>query len=394
MSDSCLAVTAKRVLIGSRLEPGNDLVIIIEKGRIKEITDKKIFSETCASRIPLLDLGDRTLLPGMIECHNHVSLDARRKNYLQRMNLSACELTLDGLQNLKDDLMSGVTTARSCGDRFYIDVVLRDKIRDGEVIGPDLIASGIGMRSLHGHGYVGLPHTGVQEFRIRSRENLAHGADMLKIYITGGAPPKKGGMIPCYLSDAEVRTVAEEAENLGLPTAAHCIGGPGVRRCVENGVAVIEHAYCISDEDLDLVIRRDCWIDLTSGVFLDPAREPFYDSAFLESVRGNREKIAATMEKTIQSGVKYTIGTDAFHGNLYRELELAVALGATPRDALMAVGSRAAVMCGREDTIGSLSVGLDADLIAAEGDPLKDIRCMKDISFVMKKGNVYKNTAI
>ena len=392
MSKNSIALTARSVLTGQRLTENRDLAILVQDGVICDIIPRSALPESFLDQIPLLDLGDRTLMPGMIECHNHVCLDARREKYLQRMNLSACELTLDGLQNLRDDLLSGVTTARSCGDRFYIDVILRDKIRAGEVIGPDLIASGIGMRSKHGHGYVGLPHTGAIEFMNTSRDNLAHGVDMLKLYITGGAPPKNGGVIPCYLTAEEVRTVVEEAENLGLPTAVHCIGGLGVRRSVENGVTVIEHAYCISDEDLNLVIAHGRWIDLTSGVFLDPAREPFYEPAFLESVHASREQIAATTQKILRSGVKYTIGTDAFHGNLYRELVLAVELGADNRDVLQAVGSRAAKMCGREDSIGSIEVGMDADIIAVNGDPLTDIGCMKDVSFVMKKGTIYKNT--
>lgn len=389
MDKNLIILTADRVLTGPSLQEEEKACILVQDSKIKEVFP--IDRLDSYGQIPVADLGHSTLMPGMIECHNHVCLDARRKGYLQRMNLSACELTLDALKNLEDDLMSGVTTARSCGDRFYIDCVMRDKIRAGEVTGPEIIASGIGMRSMHGHGYVGLPHTGREEFLRRSRENLARSVDMLKIYITGGAPPKSGSHIPCYLSEEEVRTVAGEAANLGIPTAVHCIGGEGLRRCVLNGIDVIEHAYCISEEDLELVIREDKWIDITSGVFLDEAREPFYDEAFLDSVRKNRESISRNMEMLFKSGVKYAIGTDAFHGNLYRELMLAVSLGASNREALMAVGYNAARMCGRENSIGAISEGMNADIIAVGGNPLEDISCMKNVSFVMKQGVVYKN---
>lgn len=391
MKDNLTVLTAERVLTGNDLHEQHEACVLVEGKKIKDIFDRNALKEY--KEIPVVDLGNATLMPGMIECHNHVCLDARRKGYLQRMNLSECELTLDALKNLQDDLMSGVTTARSCGDRFYIDCIMRDKIKAGEVVGPDVIASGIGMRSMHGHGYVGLPHTGKEEFLHRSRENLLHGVDMLKLYITGGAPPKNGKIIPCYLTEEEVRVVAGEAENLGLPTAVHCIGGEGLRRCVENGIDVIEHAYCITDEDIELVLKKDKWIDITAGVFLDEAREEFYDDGFLESVQMNREAISRNMEKLVKSGVKYSIGTDAFHGNLYRELILAVKFGATNREALMAVGYNAAKMCRKEDRIGSISCGMNADIIAVQGDPLKDISCMKNVNFVMKRGIIYKRNS-
>ena len=157
---SLTAVYAKKALIGEELQVLDDACILIEEESIKEITTRKEF-EASGREATIVYLGDKTVLPGMFECHNHLALDARLPGHLDMMNQSECEHTLLALNGLKDDLMSGVTTARCLGDRNYIDVVLRNKIRENKVTGPDLLVCGIGMKGRHGHGYVGMPLSGV-----------------------------------------------------------------------------------------------------------------------------------------------------------------------------------------------------------------------------------------
>ena len=180
---SLTAVYAERVLAGEELQVLEDACILIEDERIADVTTRREF-EASGRDAAIIHLEDKTVLPGLFECHDHLALDARLPGHLDMVNLSECEHTLLALKGLEDDLMSGVTTARCLGDRNYIDVVLRDQIRKGKVKGPDLLVCGIGMKGRHGHGFVGMPHSGVEEFRRTARENMYHGVDILKIFVT------------------------------------------------------------------------------------------------------------------------------------------------------------------------------------------------------------------
>lgn len=390
---SLTAVYAKKALIGEELQVLDDACILIEEENIKEITTRKEF-EASGREATIVYLGDKTVLPGMFECHNHLALDARLPGHLDMMNQSECEHTLLALNGLKDDLMSGVTTARCLGDRNYIDVVLRNKIRENKVTGPDLLVCGIGMKGRHGHGYVGMPHSGVEEFRRTARENMFHGVDILKIFVTpGGAAVTPDEFIPCFISYDEIRTVVEEAKALNIKTAAHCIGGKGLEYCVKAGIDVIEHVYSITPEQVKLVEEEHKgWIDMTSGIVLDPEREPYCPPAAVQKTRAAREYSRQCMNQIYQSGkIRYTIGTDANHGLLYKELEFACEGGATTMDALKAVTVNAAKMCGVEKKKGMLKEGMQADIIAVDENPLENIHTLKNVSFVMKRGQIYKD---
>lgn len=381
---------ARTVLQGDGLEPLHDGGIVVEDGKIALVAP---FASIETGDAVVTDLGTRTLLPGMIECHNHAALDARLPLHLEMMNDSECALTVTAVKALEDDLMSGVTTARCMGDRHYIDCVLRDKVRGGVLPGPELLASGIGMRGLHGHGFVGVAHTGPEEFRRTARENLARGAALLKIFATSGMPPVDGGFVPGFLSREEIGIVVEEGARLNIPTAAHCIGGRALRDCVEMGVEVIEHAYAATEEDLELIQKHGCWVDLTSGIFMDESREPFLSEKSAANTRRCRAGVIRSLEMLVKGGVKFTLGTDAYHTFLYREVEYAVQLGADTRTALQGVTSNAAKICRLEGRTGSLRAGLAADIIAVDGDPLSDPHCLSKVGFVMKGGTVWKASA-
>ncbi len=385
------ALIGKNVLKGHDLKPQVDGCVIISEGKIEKITVKDEFLKENTDRCLIIDLGDRTLMPGMIECHNHVGMDAREHNHLQKMEDAESMLTLTAVKTLKDNLMSGVTTSRCMGDRFYIDVACRDQIEKGNLIGPDLIVAGIGMRGIHGHGYVGLGHSGVEEFRKRARENMLHNVDFLKIFLTAGSPPMNPGWIPYFMSLEEIKTVVEEGKQLDKMTCAHCVGGKGLELGVEAGVDVFDHLYCISESEIELLEKKDKWVGLTSGIFLDPDREPYCPPKFVANVHKNRELVFNCVSKVVKSNVKYALGTDAFHTFLYKEVAYACDMGATAVDALKGVTSNAAKMCRIDGKTGSISEGLKADVIAVDGNPLHDVSCLAKVPFVMKGGVVYKN---
>ncbi|MDF2522674.1 MAG: hypothetical protein K0R31_315 [Clostridiales bacterium] len=384
------ALFAKTVLVGEELKPLTDGCVIVADGKIEKIISRVEFLKENTERCEIIYFGNSTLMPGMIECHNHVAMDARQPGHLESMNGSERSLTLTAVKTLKDDLMSGVTTARCMGDRYYIDVTCRNEIEKGNLIGPSLIVSGIGMRGIHGHGYVGLGHSGVEEFRKRARENLLNNVDFLKIFLTAGAPPLSPGWIPYYMSRAEIETAVEEGKQLNKMTCAHCIGGKGLELGVEAGVDIFDHLYGVSDKEVELLVKNDRWVCLTSGIFLDPDREPYCPTSFVENVHKNRELVFNCLQKVVKSNLKYAIGTDAFHTFLYKEVAYACALGAKKVDALKAVTVNAAKMCRIEDKTGSLTKGLKADIIAVDGNPLEDVSCLANVTFVMKGGVIYK----
>lgn len=390
---SLTAIYAKEALTGEELQVLKDACILIENGTIQEVTTRGEF-EASRRNASVIHLEEKTVLPGMFECHSHLALDARLPGHLGMMDLSECEHTVLALNGLKDDLMSGVTTARCLGDRNYIDVVLKEQIAKEKAVGPDLLVCGIGMKGRHGHGHVGMPHSGAEEFRRTARENMFWGVDILKIFVTPGAPAiTSDEFIPCFLSYDEIRTVVEEARAVNVKTAAHCIGGKGLDYCVKAGVDVIEHVYSITPEQVRLLEEEFTgWIDMTSGIVLDSEREPFCPPEQVKKVRLAREYSRQCMNRIYQSGkIRYTIGTDANHGLLYKELKFACDGGASALNALKGVTVNAARMCGIEKKTGQLAPGLKADIIAVDENPLEHIETLRDVHFVMKSGEIYKN---
>lgn len=385
-------LTADRVLSGTKLTPIENGAVVVEDKKIVFVGAKDEATRLHPAAA-ITEFKGSTLMPGLFECHNHLAMDARKSGHLAFMAEGECEHTVSALKGLEDDLMSGVTTARCLGDRHYIDVKLKKMIQEGEVIGPDLLVCGIGMRASHGHGFVGMPHSGVEEFRRTARENMHRGVDFLKIFVSPGAPVTgQSEFIPCYLSYDEIKCIVEEAKSMNIRTAAHCIGGKGLEYCVKAGIDSIEHVYCITPDQVKLVEdEHKGWIDMTSGIVLDSDREPYLPEGNAKKMRDGREYTRECLNRVYSSDkIRYTIGTDANHALLYRELPYAVEGGSSIVKALKAVTVTAAEMCGVSDRKGSLKAGLEADIIAVKGNPIDDVTVLKDVTFVMKGGKTYK----
>lgn len=381
---------ADKILAGERLSERENACVIVRDKKIEYVGNRAETENPRYASYETVDLGDCVLMPGMIDCHNHPSLDARLEGHLEMMNDSECALTIRAIRSLKDDLMSGVTSTRCLGEKHYIDVTLRSEINAERVVGPRLQVSGIGMRSVHGHGYVGLPHTGREELRKTCRENILRKVDLLKIFVTGGAPPLSGDFIPSFLSFEEIATVTGEATRMGLRTAAHCIGGEGLKHCIKAGVDVIEHAYCATDADLELIAKHNRFICLTPSVFMDVERSKLNPPAVSLATERGRERAVASMEKIVRSGIRYAIGTDAMHGALYRDALFATQLGAGTFDALMGITVNAAKLCATDEITGSLAAGKYADMVSVKKNPLTDMTTLSDVMFVMKEGKRYR----
>ena len=381
-------LNAGMILCGEQFTPMENGSLIIEDGIIREILPREARDALSIEDAEEISLPHMTLMPGMIECHNHLCIDATLPEHLELLAWSnECQLTLLAL---KEDLMSGVTTARCMGDKYYIDVTLKKLIEDGKAEGPRLLAAGIGMKGSHGAGHIGMPHCGTEEIRRTCRENLKKGADLLKLFITPGVPDPFSTFVPSFLSLEEISVAVSEGARLGIPTAAHCIGGQGLKDCIDGGVDVIEHMYMATEQDVDRLASSRCVVDLTSGIFLDPSREEFLSPANALKVRQNRSRVRENVSRIIKARLPFVLGTDAYHGLLYREVGYAVELGAAPVTAIQGVTSHAAKVCRLEDRIGKLENGLEADIIAVKGNPLKDVSRLSQVGLVMKGGVIYR----
>ncbi len=385
-------ITANTVLSGAELEKIENGAVVVEDGRIVKVVPQAALTDEDRAGAEIVSCGADTLMPGMIEGHNHLCIDARKSEHLEIIGTgSEAKLTLLALEGLYDDLLSGVTTARCMGDKYDLDLKLKKEIEAGNVTGPDLLTAGVGMKGSNGSGYIGAPHSGVEEFRRTARANVAKGVNVLKIFTTPGLFSVKQGFVPSFLSAEEIRTVVEEGERLHLPVAAHCIGGKALHDCVEQGVAVIEHAYCAAQSDIDLLkAHPECWVDLTTGIYLDPEREPYLSDANVAKAREGREIVRKCVGDLVKAGIHFSLGTDANHGLLWKEVVYAVELGADKRTALKGVTSNAAIVSRVEGKKGILAPGADADVIAVCGDPLEDPTVLSKVSFVMKRGEIYK----
>jgi imidazolonepropionase-like amidohydrolase len=380
-------IKGRLVIDGMGNPPIERGAILVEGERILRVGKEEEFKGE--ANIHVLDCGDQTLLPGLIDCHNHLSLDPRLENYLYRMADPIAGLTLRACETMKIDLRSGVTTSRCLGDKGFLDVECKKAVHSGLIPGPRLLIATRGVRALHGHGFVGYPFGGVEQIRTAVRENLSAGADLIKIYITGTLRDPKG--IPSYFSKEEIQTAVDEAHRVGIPVATHCIGGVGLEWALETGIDTIEHGYFLTDKEINLLAKSESWLVMTPSIFFTEARIRTLPPHLIEGHLQHRDEVGQRMKAAIKAGVKFAVGTDGMHGGLAQEIQYLVDFGATTSQALMAATRHAARVCGLEASIGTLEPGKFGDIIGVEGNPLKDIGALKTVKTVISHGKIIKH---
>ena len=360
--------------------------VLIRNGRIEAAGPEAEGQATDADEVIACE--GQTLLPGLIDCHNHLSLDPTLDNYLFRMNDPIPELTIRAVRTMAVDLASGVTTSRCLGDKGFLDMDCKKAVASGKLAGPRLLVATRGIRAPHGHGFVGYPFCGVENIRQAVRENLSAGADLIKIYITGTLRSANG--LPHYYSREEIQTLVDEAHRVGVPVATHCIGGPGLKLAVDTGIDVIEHGYYITDEEIELLIQSKRWLVMTPSIFFTDARIQTLPPDLIEGHLQQRGEVQQRLTAAIQAGVQFAAGTDGMHGGLAREVQYLTQFGASKFEALQAVTLNAARVCGMEDRIGTIEKGKFADIIGVEGNPLEDISALQRVRTVMQEGALVK----
>jgi imidazolonepropionase-like amidohydrolase len=354
----------------------------------------------------IIDLGDSTLLPGLIDAHIHLFLHPGAED-LQTIQESVPQRTITALLAARDDLMAGFTAERDMGTEGAgsADTAVRDAINHGLIPGPRLRISGNAVDILGGHedaiGYNPDQHVLSNATYANSpaqlvtviREQVKQGADFIKIYETG-PDSLHGGRLsaPYQYTEAELLAAVQEAARTGRHVAVHATGDPGALFAVRAGVVSVDHAYQLSDETMRLMKEKQIFAVPTFTIaeyFADHSSTP-------EQARREREILdlhAQEFRKQLVAGVPMAVGSDVGpfpHGTQAREFVLMVKYGMKPLDVLQADLLNGAKLLGWQDEIGALKAGYYADIVAVPGNPLDDISVLTRVTFVMKDGIVFR----
>ena len=380
------AIRCGTLFDGTGAAPVPNGIVVVNDGRITAV------GTTVPPGAETLDLSDRFVMPGLIDCHSHASIVPGEGDQLGQLCRGPVPQALAATRNLRTDLAAGTTTMRIMGEEHFVDIDVRDGIEAGVITGPRLLVAGRGLAANNGHGRALTSYDGVDEVRRGARENLRRGASHVKIFVTGGVSSPGATPTSSAYTREEIRAAVEEADRAGTYAAAHAHGGPGLRLAVQEGVGTIEHGALATDEDIALMIERRVWLICTFAIFMHPTGIEQGDGqrrAIMDKVHWARRVVAETFPRHLASGVRFACGTDAVHGCMPFELQTLVRFGVSPHDALLAGTRWGAEACRIDADTGTLQPGKRADLIAVAGNPLADIAAMERVSLVMKDGVIY-----
>jgi imidazolonepropionase-like amidohydrolase len=364
---------------------------------------------TAPAGVAVTDLGDVTLLPGLIDAHTHlagrVGIDR-----MTRLKNPAARSAIAGVLNARATLEAGFTTCRDVGGGELVDVSLRDAIGAGEIPGPRLQVATWSLSMTGGHGDPGnaLDYhwcndlvsgvaDGVDEVRKKVRFNVQQGADLIKIHATGGVLSPNDDPRHTTYTRAEMIAACDEANRLGRHVAAHCHGKEGMIWVSEAGARSIEHGTYMDAEAAAVLKRNGTWYVPTLHV-VDPilaAGNPLrVPEQSLEKARVVRHQMREAFKSAVRAGVKIAFGTDAgvfTHGTQAKEFKIYTELGLTPMQAIQSATRGAAELMDWSGRVGVVATGAYADMIAVRGDPTRDITELERVKWVMKGGRVYKD---
>jgi imidazolonepropionase-like amidohydrolase len=378
----------KALIDGTGNEPLYGACFEVEDGVIGRIGTADAFG-TAYDNQDVVDLSDYYVLPGLIDSHTHLSINPTIGDQHGQMRLPASKNILRSMPHIRKDLLSGVTTMRIMGEENFIDIEMKAAIEQELVTGPNLRVAARPLVASNGHGASLTLSDGVHEVRKHARENLAQGADFLKLFVTGGVSSANRALDFCSYSREEIRTAVEEAAREGKYVAAHAHGGLGIDLCLDEGVRTIEHAAFITERQIENVINKNAWIVGTFTILYHPdgiEHTDFSVPLIREKVLRAREVCAENFMRVVQSSANLTLGTDSMHGYLSFEMKMLTEFGASNMEAICAATKRAAELCRVGDTRGTIETGKVADFIGLKTNPVYSIDAMSDVSFVYKNG--------
>ncbi len=393
-------------------EPRRNVSILVKDGKIAAVQDG--FVQPAAGGA-VIDLRDRFVLPGLIDCHVHLDSDrAGMEGQLASVTDSVAITAYEAAWNARKTLNAGFTTVRNVGNSDGVTLALRDAIAKGWATGPRILDAGSGISTTSGHmdptlGFREELHPaleahattcdGADDCRRAVRKQISRGVDLIKIATTGGVNSRIGLGLGAQMLDDEVKSIVETAHSYGKKVAVHAHGADGIAIALRAGADSIEHGTLLDDAALKLF--------LSTGAYYVPTLSTI--NGYMERIAANpdayapevRKKIdwrigitGEALRKAVPAGVKIAFGTDAGvskHGRNADEFELMVKHGMTPAAAIHSATVNAADLLGLKDQVGTIEPGKSADLIAVAGDPLGDVTVLKKVGFVMKEGRVFNH---
>ena len=397
---AAVSIAASRTLDVDSGKVLENRVVHVEDGKIRSVEPRK------AGESVDIDLGDATLLPGLIDAHVHL-VGGEEDTPYDNLRETTARAAIEGVANARKTLLSGVTTVRDLGSRDFADVALRDAIAAGRVPGPRMLVAVRSLSSTGGHGdrndlpedihvdrYSGIAD-GPDAIRQKVRENVKRGADWIKVLATGGV--MSAGTDPRSADYAleELKAAVDTAREKGRDVAVHAHGTEGILRATLAGARSIEHASMLDDKTIQAIKER--------GTFVVP--NPYTNAYMVErgpaggyqpyQLAKSKEILTLKMEslkRAIRAGLPVAFGTDSGvqpHGFAARQFPLFVEAGMTPTQALQAATVVNARLLRMEGKVGTLAPGAFADVIAVKGDPTKDVKTLETPILVVKDGEVY-----
>jgi imidazolonepropionase-like amidohydrolase len=377
--------------------------IVIEDGKIVSVGAD---TGTADASAKVIDLSGKTVLPGLIDAHTHITFDP--KFGYDRLAISLPREALIGAKNARITLLAGFTTIRNVGATEFADIALRDAINAGDVPGPRIDASGPALSITGGHCDDNLlPYEwhateigvadGVENVQHKVREVIKYGADVIKICATGGVLSLGDNPQASQFTQEELRAAIADAHRLGRKVAAHAHGAQGILWASEAGVDSIEHGSYIDDAGIAAMKAHGTYLVPTlylSDWFFENAPKMNVPPSMLAKGKEVMPAARKNIAHAFASGVKVGFGTDAAvypHGLNAHEFAVMVKLGLTPLQAIQAATVNDADLLGWSDKVGVIEPSHYADIIAVDGDPLQDVTTLERVKFVMKGGVVYKN---
>jgi imidazolonepropionase-like amidohydrolase len=406
-----IAVHAARMLDVESGRMVADPLVLVEGDRIVSIGKGGV----APAGTQLIELGNVTLLPGLIDVHVHMTGDPTTSTgnyYKDALTLGAMDAAVVAPTLARRTLDAGFTTVRNVGAGDYIDVALRNAINRGQIPGPRMLVATVAIGATGGHadGTTGFAPEirfegvdgvadGVEAVRERVRENVKHGADVIKFMASAGVLSNEASVGAPQYSQAEMDAIVDEAHRWDKKVAAHAHGAEAIKMAIRAGVDSVEHCSFIDEEGLKLAKQRGTYLDF--DIYNDDYILAEFGKLGVPQAQIDKERLVGRVQrenfrKAVQAGEKMAFATDAGvypHGWNAKQFAKEVEWGMTPLQAIRSATINAADLLGWSDRVGSLAPGHYADVIAVAGDPLSDVSVLEHVGFVMKGGQAVRGPA-
>lgn len=387
----------------------SEMSIVVNGGNIVSV-EKGYMAAAAGDKV--IDLKNRTVMPGLIDSHVHLEGEFGRQAQLKEFTMGTADIAFQSTVYARTTLMAGFTTVRDVGGTG-VNIALRNAINRGLVVGPHVYTAGKIISSTGGHGdpthgyrdglyaepsFTETVADGKDACIKAVRQMYKEGADLIKITASGGVLSLEKDGLGAQFSEEELRAIVETARDYGMAVAAHAHGAEAIKRAIRAGVTSIEHGTFMDDEAIALFKEHGTWYVPTiiaGRSVMDSAKQPgFFPPVITAKALKVGPIIQGTFARAYKAGVKIAFGTDAgvyAHGKNWLEFVYMNEAGMPPLEAIKCATVNAAALIGISDKAGTIEPGKWADIVAVEGDPTRDIHAMGQVRFVMKEGVVYKN---